>query len=103
MLGCENNIRQINPRVAFVFLLHSSFDFLPFSPLTLRLIYRHIVLLQKSGLNAILHTGPRWLFQNRCLFLARRHEYELADGVGEIIYGRNSLSLSSNCRIGCVA
>jgi len=35
------------------------------------------VLIEKSGLNAILHMVPEWLFQKRCLFLARRHEFRL--------------------------
>ena len=66
-LGVRNKTRQVNPRVAFVFLSPSFvlwFFFPYFSPLILRLIYRHIVFLQKSSLKAILHTGPRWLFQN---------------------------------------
>ena len=65
-LDVRSKIRQVNPRAAFVFLSPSFvlwFFFPYFSPLVLSLIYRHIVPLQKSGLNGILPTGPQWLFQ----------------------------------------
>ena len=77
-LGVRNKIRQANLRVASVFI-SPSFVLWFFSPyfslLIQRLIYGHIVLLQKSSPNAIPHMGPRWPFQNRWLFLARRHEH----------------------------
>jgi len=34
-----------------------------------------MILIEKSGLNPILHMGPESVFQKRCRFLARRHEY----------------------------
>ena len=39
------------------------------------------MLIEKSGLNAILHMVPEWLFQKRCLFLARTAFISFRDGL----------------------
>jgi len=40
-------------------------------------VYPVIMLIEKSGLNAILHMGPGRLFQKKRLLLARRHEHRV--------------------------